>query len=74
VLLSRFSSTELSVAIERNDLGAFAFPITRPPDSISVRTRHPRATNCRGLVSSEKIRVNAIAALRSLNPSRSKRF
>jgi hypothetical protein len=58
-LLSNFAPTELTVAIERNDLGAFALPITRPQLNFSPRILS-HATNCPiALVSSVKMRVNA---------------
>jgi len=74
-LLSNFSSTELIVAIERNDLGAFASPIPFAPlNSIPIRSRDSFAASDKVLVSGEKIGVNAITMQRRLNPSRSKRF
>jgi hypothetical protein len=74
-LLSNFSSTELIVAIERNDLGAFASPIPFAPlNPIPIRSCDSFAASDKVLVSGEKIGVNAITAQRRLNPSRSKRF
>jgi hypothetical protein len=65
----------LIVAIERNDLGAFASPIPFAPlNSIPIRSRDSFAASDKVLVSGEKIGVNAITMQRRLNPSRSKRF
>jgi hypothetical protein len=72
--LSNFSLTEFIAALERSDLGVFALFIPAPLTEFQIADAvHSRVSDA-ALVSSEKIRVNAIAAQKWLNRSRSNRF
>jgi hypothetical protein len=72
--LSNFSLTEFIAALERSDLGVFALFIPRAPTEFQIADAVHSRISDGALVSSEKIRVNAIAALEWLNRSRSNRF
>jgi hypothetical protein len=71
--ISVLSLAEFNAAFKRSDLGVLALFIYSPLPDFDLLTRG-HALSARMWLSSEKNRVNAIAAMAYLNTSRSNQF